>query len=118
MNIPPEFRKELELSQEIIKPPIFPGFSWYCFIVAKPPNLLKPQHLAGDWTTRVKHLEKLGYRVCVYETHMQDGRFNVSIKALLQSGEIKKVLKDSVMRWYVHIVLYINTFNRKIVLDL
>ena len=62
MNIPPEFRKELELSQEIIKPPIFPGFSWYCFIVAKPPNLLKPQHLAGDWTTRVRHLEKLGYR--------------------------------------------------------
>ena len=26
---------------------------------------------------------------------MQDGRFNVSIKALLESGEVKKVLKDN-----------------------
>ena len=62
MNIPPDFRKKLELSQEIVKPPFSNQFSWYCFIIAKPPNLLKPQYLNGDWTTRVRHLKKLGYR--------------------------------------------------------
>merc|ERR1719412_2810599 len=65
MEIPKQIQNELKARKDIVKPPIAKdGYDWHCIVMPKDQNITQQSgNLNGHWSMKVKHLEKLGYKV-------------------------------------------------------
>ena len=59
------FQNELKERKNIVKPPTAKhGYDWHCIVMPKERNITQQSgNLKGHWSMKVKHLEKLGYKV-------------------------------------------------------
>ena len=65
LEIPKQFQNELKARKDIVKPPIaLNGYDWHCIVMPKDKHITQQSgNLKGHWSKKVKHLEKLGYKV-------------------------------------------------------
>ena len=100
MEIPKMFQNELKARKDIVQPPLAKdGYDWHCIVMPKDKHVTQQSgSLNGHWSMKMKHLEKLGFKVhtVVYKQYVEFKRTtnrNVtksSVKSLLHHSHIGK----------------------------